>query len=59
MVDYTTSVAQYKILKKILGRDYIVDSSAGHIRDLPEKQDHLTATQKKLPYAKQIEWHTR
>ena len=30
------SPAKAKTIKKILGRDYIVDSSVGHIRDLPK-----------------------
>ncbi len=32
------SPAKAKTIKKILGRDYIVDSSVGHIRDLPTKE---------------------
>ena len=32
------SPAKAKTIKKILGRDYIVESSVGHIRDLPRKE---------------------
>ena len=32
------SPAKAKTIKKILGRDYIVESSVGHIRDLPPKE---------------------
>lgn len=46
------SPTKAKILKKILGRGYTVESSAGHIRDLPEKKDHLSEAQKKLPHAR-------
>ena len=46
------SPTKAKILKKILGKDYVVESSAGHIRDLPEKKDHLSEAQKKLSYAR-------
>ena len=31
------SPAKAKTIKKILGKDYIVESSVGHIRDLPKK----------------------
>jgi DNA topoisomerase-1 len=46
------SPTKAKILKKILGRGYAVESSTGHIRDLPEKKDHLSAAQQKLPHAR-------
>jgi len=46
------SPTKAKILKKILGNKYKVESSAGHIRDLPEKREHLDAAQQKLPYAR-------
>ena len=32
------SPAKAKTIEKILGKDYIVDSSVGHIRDLPSKE---------------------
>jgi len=32
------SPAKAKTIEKILGKDYIVDSSVGHIRDLPKKE---------------------
>ena len=46
------SPTKAKILKKILGRKYKVESSAGHIRDLPEKREHLTPVEQKLPHAR-------
>lgn len=46
------SPTKAKILSKILGKEYTVESSNGHIRDLPEKKDHLTEAQKKLPHAR-------
>ncbi|MBF0245770.1 MAG: type I DNA topoisomerase [Planctomycetes bacterium] len=45
------SPTKARIIKKILGSEYAVESSGGHIRDLPEKRDHLNEDQKKLPYA--------
>ena len=32
------SPAKARTIKKILGKDYIVESSVGHIRDLPKKE---------------------
>ena len=32
------SPAKARTIKKILGKDYVVESSVGHIRDLPEKE---------------------
>ena len=32
------SPAKAKTIEKILGKDYIVESSVGHIRDLPKKE---------------------
>lgn len=32
------SPAKAKTIEKILGKDYVVDSSVGHIRDLPKKE---------------------
>ena len=46
------SPTKAKILKKILGKEYIVESSAGHIRDLPEKKEHLSEAQKKHSWAR-------
>lgn len=45
------SPTKARILKKILGRGYAVESSGGHIRDLPEKKTHLSPSQRKLPYS--------
>jgi DNA topoisomerase-1 len=39
------------MLTKFLGKAYAVESSFGHIRDLPNKKSELTPTQQKLPYA--------
>ena len=33
------SPAKAKTLSRILGSDYLVEASYGHIRDLPEKAD--------------------
>jgi DNA topoisomerase I len=46
------SPTKAKILKKILGKGYAVESSTGHIRDLPEKKEDLSAADQKLPYAR-------
>ncbi len=45
------SPTKAKMLTKFLGKDYVVESSFGHIRDLPNKKAELTPTQQKLPYA--------
>ncbi len=45
------SPTKAKILKKFLGKDYIVKSSYGHVRDLPTKKADLPPTKRKLPYA--------
>ena len=45
------SPTKAKILKKFLGKEYTVESSRGHIRDLPQKKSDLSESQKKLPYA--------
>jgi DNA topoisomerase-1 len=46
------SPAKAKTLQKFLGSEYVIKASMGHIRDLPEKGDTLSAAQKKLPYIK-------
>ncbi len=45
------SPTKAKMLTKFLGDDYVVESSFGHIRDLPQKKSDLTSSQKALPYA--------
>ncbi len=46
------SPAKAKTLKKILGNDYIVESSIGHIRDLPSKADEIPEAHRKKPWAR-------
>lgn len=45
------SPTKAKMLTKFLGDKYTVESSFGHIRDLPNKKSELTPTQQKLPHA--------
>ncbi len=45
------SPAKAKTIGKFLGKNYQVEASMGHVRDLPEKKSDLTPTQKKLSYA--------
>lgn len=45
------SPTKAKMLTKFLGKDYVVESSFGHIRDLPDKKSDLALAQQKLPYA--------
>ncbi|QQS58874.1 type I DNA topoisomerase [Candidatus Peregrinibacteria bacterium] len=45
------SPTKAKMLSKFLGKEYTVESSYGHIRDLPSKKSELTPVQQKLPYA--------
>jgi len=45
------SPTKAKMLRSFLGKDYDVESSYGHVRDLPGKKADLTPTQQKLPYA--------
>jgi len=46
------SPTKAKTLKKFLGKDYVVESSVGHIRDLPAKAAEVPAKYKKEPWAK-------
>ncbi len=46
------SPAKARTISKYLGRDYIVESSIGHIRDLPSKADEIPAAHKKKPWAR-------
>ncbi len=45
------SPTKAKMLSKFLGSDYVVESSFGHIRDLPNKKAELPPKDQKLPYA--------
>ncbi len=45
------SPTKAKMLSKFLGNDYVVESSFGHIRDLPNKKAELSPADQKLPYA--------
>ncbi len=46
------SPAKAKTISKYLGRDYIVESSFGHIRDLPRNADEIPARVKGEPWAR-------
>ena len=45
------SPTKAKMLQRFLGKDFVVESSFGHIRDLPNKKSELPPSQQKLPYA--------
>mgnify|MGYP001166834986 CR=1 FL=1 len=45
------SPTKAKTLRKYLGSDYVVESSVGHIRDLPGKAAEVPAKYKKLEWA--------
>jgi len=46
------SPAKAKTIAGYLGKDYIVESSIGHIRDLPDSAAQIPAAQKKEPWAR-------
>lgn len=46
------SPAKAKTIAGYLGRDYIVESSIGHIRDLPRNASDVPAAFKKEPWAR-------
>jgi DNA topoisomerase-1 len=46
------SPAKAKTIAGYLGRGYIVESSIGHIRDLPEKADDIPDKYKRAPWAR-------
>jgi DNA topoisomerase I len=46
------SPAKAKTIAKYLGKDYVVESSIGHIRDLPSSADEIPAAYKKKPWAR-------
>ncbi len=44
------SPAKAKTIAKYLGKDYVVESSIGHIRDLPSSADEIPPAYKKKPW---------
>ncbi|WP_242454262.1 type I DNA topoisomerase [Bailinhaonella thermotolerans] len=46
------SPSKAKTIAGYLGRGYVVESSIGHIRDLPEKADDIPERYKKMPWAR-------
>ncbi len=46
------SPAKAKTIQKYLGDDYVVESSIGHIRDLPKNASEVPEKLKKLPWAR-------
>jgi DNA topoisomerase-1 len=46
------SPAKARTIGKFLGRDYVVESSIGHIRDLPSSADEIPAQYKKKSWAR-------
>jgi DNA topoisomerase I len=46
------SPAKAKTIAKYLGKDYIVESSIGHIRDLPSSANEIPAAYRKKPWAR-------
>src|SRR5688572_18487811 len=46
------SPAKAKTIAKYLGKDFIVESSVGHIRDLPERAADIPAAYRKQKWAR-------
>jgi DNA topoisomerase-1 len=46
------SPTKARTLKRFLGRDFVVDSSVGHVRDLPASAAEIPESQKKKPWAR-------
>ncbi|MCK5377186.1 MAG: DNA topoisomerase I, partial [Acidobacteria bacterium] len=46
------SPAKARTISKFLGQDYVVDSSIGHIRDLPPNADQIPKKYKKESWAR-------
>ena len=46
------SPAKAKTIEKFLGKDFMVKSSFGHIRDLSKKTSESTSTADSAPYTK-------
>lgn len=45
------SPTKARTLQKFLGKDYIIEASVGHVRDLPQKASEVPKEFKKLPWA--------
>src|SRR6266540_6148589 len=46
------SPAKARTISRFLGKDYIVESSIGHVRDLPDSASDIPAALKKEPWAR-------
>ena len=46
------SPAKARTISKFLGRDYVVEASYGHVRDLPQRADDVPEEFKGLPWAR-------
>ncbi|HSR54509.1 MAG TPA: type I DNA topoisomerase [Acidobacteriota bacterium] len=46
------SPAKAKTISRVLGKDYVVDASYGHLRDLPAKADEIPARYKKKDWSR-------
>ena len=46
------SPAKARTIAGYLGRDYVVESSIGHIRDMPDKAAEIPAKYRKEPWAR-------
>ena len=46
------SPAKAKTIAAYLGKDYLVESSIGHIRDLPNRAAEIPASEKQKPWAR-------
>ncbi len=46
------SPAKARTISKFLGKDYVVEASIGHIRDLPQKRSEMPEDLRKLPWAR-------
>lgn len=46
------SPAKARTISRFLGKDYVVESSIGHIRDLPKRADEVPASIKKEPWGR-------
>ena len=46
------SPAKARTISRFLGDDYVVESSIGHVRDLPARAAEIPAAHKKKPWAR-------